>query len=115
RNRGNDGRGGDSPVSVSVAHMTSPMPGQRANGDAVFVRREGDDCVLLAVIDGLGHGPVAEEASKAATARLEGTSLDLSLLETMQMLHESIHHTRGAAATLCILRGRRIEACAVGN
>jgi len=102
-------------VSFNVAHITSPMPGQKANGDAILVRRQGDDCVLVAVIDGLGHGPVAAEASKAATARLEEMSLDLPVLEAMLMVHESLGQTRGAAGTLCLLRGRHIEACAVGN
>jgi negative regulator of sigma-B (phosphoserine phosphatase) len=91
------------------------MPGQSANGDAVVVRRDDEDRVLIAVIDGLGHGPVAAEASGAAVAQLEKTSLAIPVLETMQMLHDGLSATRGAAATLCIFRGRHIEVCAVGN
>jgi negative regulator of sigma-B (phosphoserine phosphatase) len=102
-------------MNVEVAHLSSPMPGEQANGDAVVVRRDGDERLLIAVIDGLGHGPVAAEASLAAVAVLERASFALPVLETMQMVHEGLRHTRGAVATICIFHGRRIEACAVGN
>jgi phosphoserine phosphatase RsbX len=33
----------------------------------------------------------------------------------MHELHEGLRHTRGAAATVCVIRGNDLEACAVGN
>jgi negative regulator of sigma-B (phosphoserine phosphatase) len=102
-------------VSVQVAHLSAPKPGEQANGDAVVVRHDDEGRVLLAVFDGLGHGPVAAEASQAAALRLESWSLANTVLETMHQLHEDLRKTRGAAATVCILRGHALEACAVGN
>jgi negative regulator of sigma-B (phosphoserine phosphatase) len=92
-----------------------PKLGERVNGDAVLVRPDAQGRLLLAVVDGLGHGPVAGEASRAAVARLQTAALEQSVLELMQALHEELRGTRGAAATICIVRGRKVEACAVGN
>ena len=49
-------------MSPNVAHLSQPKPGEKANGDAVLVRRDGD-ALMLAVVDGLGHGPIAAEAA----------------------------------------------------
>jgi phosphoserine phosphatase RsbX len=101
-------------ASWIIAHRTLPKDGERANGDAVLVRREGEQ-VLVAVIDGLGHGEPAALAAGRATSFLSSLTLGGELLECMQGLHESLRGTRGAAATLCFLRGHAIECCGVGN
>jgi phosphoserine phosphatase RsbX len=101
-------------MKIEVAHVSAPKVGERVNGDAVFVRQE-QESALFAVIDGLGHGPIAAEASNAALARLEATSLSESVLDTLQKVHGDLHRTRGAAATVCCIRGRLLETCAVGN
>lgn len=102
-------------MNLTVAHMTQPKLGERANGDAVIITRGPRDTTLLGVIDGLGHGPIAAEASSAATQALKTVSLESPILELMMLLHSALRGTRGAAATLCILRGRKLETCAVGN
>jgi len=102
-------------VKVVTAHLSTPKPGEVANGDAVFVREDPFGLVLLAVIDGLGHGRAAAEASRAAVERLNQVSLEQPLLDTMKTLHQDLRGTRGAAATVCLLRQRQLEACAVGN
>jgi negative regulator of sigma-B (phosphoserine phosphatase) len=97
-----------------VAHVSQPKLGERVNGDAVLVR-SGSDVLLLAVIDGLGHGPIAAEAAQAAIAALNGQKLEAPVLDMMQSIHAQLRGTRGVAATVCIVRGRAVEACAVGN
>lgn len=99
---------------VEVAHLTRPKVGERANGDAVLVREEGD-VLMLAVIDGLGHGPEAERASLAAVEDLASLSLEQPLLSVMLSVHERLRPTRGVAATVCVMRDGQVEACAVGN
>jgi negative regulator of sigma-B (phosphoserine phosphatase) len=101
-------------VNADIAHRSAPKIGECVNGDAVLVRHDGDRR-LFAVADGLGHGPIAAEASRAAIALLEATPLDTPMLECMRMLHEDLHRTRGAALTVCLIHGRHMEACAVGN
>ena len=70
---------------------------------------------MLAVIDGLGHGPIAAEAAQAAIAVLTAEALERPVLDTMKTLHDKLRGTRGVAATLCVIRGKQVEGCAVGN
>jgi phosphoserine phosphatase RsbX len=101
-------------VSLRIAHLSQPKIGERSNGDAVLVRR-GDGVSLLAVIDGLGHGPIAADAAQVAIPGLNTQPLATGVLQMMQSLHVSLRGTRGVAATLCIVRGKSVEVCAVGN
>lgn len=102
-------------MSLQHAHLSVPKPGERANGDAVLVREDGPGRVMLAVIDGLGHGPIAAEAANSAVARLQTLTWEMTMLDMMQTLHKDLRGTRGAAATVCVINGRKLEACAVGN
>jgi phosphoserine phosphatase RsbX len=102
-------------VNVLTAHISTPKPGEVVNGDALLVREDLSGRVLLAVIDGLGHGRKAADASQAALGRLNEVPLDQPLLDTLKLVHQDLRGTRGAAATVCLLTPRRLEACAVGN
>jgi negative regulator of sigma-B (phosphoserine phosphatase) len=102
-------------VTISVAHLSIPKPGERRNGDAVLFRTDGSGRAMLAVIDGLGHGPLAAEASHAAVQCLEAMTLDVRVIDAMQTLHRSLRETRGAVGTVCIVSEQRMEVCAVGN
>ena len=100
---------------MAVAHISIPKIGEHVNGDAVLVRSDAAGSWLLAVVDGLGHGPAAAEASQRAIACLAGLELSQPLFVSMQAVHAQLRGTRGAAATVCVLRGLKIESCAVGN
>jgi negative regulator of sigma-B (phosphoserine phosphatase) len=100
---------------MNVAHVSLPMVGEIANGDRVVVRQGEEKRALLAVIDGLGHGPNAAAVSIQAVECLEAVSLQAPLLEIMELLHRKLAGSRGAAATVCMLRDGQAEACAVGN
>ncbi len=98
----------------TMAHRTVPKDGERANGDAVVLRREGERA-LIAAIDGLGHGELAAAAADKAVKFLSMMVLGDDLLVGMQGLHEVLRGTRGAAATVCLLHGPNLECCGVGN
>ncbi len=100
---------------VSASHLSSPMPGEIQNGDAVIVRQSAPGDTILAVTDGLGHGPEAASASRKAIEVLPLMPFHTSVLEAMQEIHQELRGTRGAAATLCIVRDFKLEICAVGN
>lgn len=102
-------------MKVVAAHQTAPMVGEIANGDRAVFRTDDQQRAIFAVIDGLGHGPEAAMASQAASDRLAGISLGSSVLTIMEGLHEALRGSRGAAATVCVLRGDELEVCAVGN
>ena len=48
---------------LDLSVFSRPLPGQRYNGDAYFVKRY-EDKVILAIIDGLGHGQAAQEVDR---------------------------------------------------
>lgn len=102
-------------MTAAIAHISLPKVGERVNGDAIVVCNGPDDRMLIGVIDGLGHGPIAAEASAAAVALLKTASLEQPMLTLIQSVHAALKGTRGAAATLCLLHGRKLQVCAVGN
>jgi len=103
-------------LRARVSYISLPKPGERENGDAVVVRQQdGDSRTMLAVIDALGHGPGAAEVSLIAIERLARLSVEAPVLDVMQDLHRALRGTRGAAATVCMVSGSRVEGCAVGN
>jgi negative regulator of sigma-B (phosphoserine phosphatase) len=102
-------------VIISAAQVSSPMPGEIQNGDAALIRTSATGDTLLAVVDGLGHGPEAAQASRKAIEVLTLMPFQQSVLDAMQEMHQELRGTRGAAATLCIVRAFKLEICAVGN
>src|SRR5205085_11143962 len=92
-----------------------PRPGEELNGDAYFVS-EYDGELVLAVVDGLGHGHGAHEAARAAVETLEqwrGEPLE----ELVMGVHESLRATRGAVMSAVILDRAResFKYAGVGN
>jgi hypothetical protein len=103
-------------VRIHATYRSRPKIGEVASGDAV-VARVGPSSSLFAVIDALGHGPVAEAVAKKAMAVLESVALDRGVVEPLEAVHEALRGTRGAALTLGIHRHgtRTIECAGVGN
>ena len=92
-----------------------PRPGEHANGDAYYAG-ERDGRALFAVVDGLGHGTGARQASEAALASLEdwrGESLD----EVILAAHDALRATRGAVMGVLMIdeEAGRFHYAGVGN
>jgi phosphoserine phosphatase RsbX len=92
---------------------TRPIPGETANGDGwtVFDTHTGQ---RVALIDGAGHGPLAEEARLVAIESLQQTS-HLSLADSLKRCHEVLRGTRGAVISMLELSETAIEFTGVGN
>ncbi|MFY1687356.1 SpoIIE family protein phosphatase [Plantactinospora sp. WMMB782] len=91
----------EAPEPADVAGLTRPMSGEQSCGDGFAVRTaEGRRQVL--VCDGLGHGPLAAVAARAAVHafHLAPAAPPAAVLEH---LHRAISHTRGAAAAVAEL------------
>ena len=69
---------------------------------------------LLAIVDGLGHGPLAAEAAQAAIDTLAAQP-GLPLAELMARLDERLARTRGAAVGLVQIDGARLLHAGIGN
>jgi anti-sigma regulatory factor (Ser/Thr protein kinase) len=76
--------------------------------------RPGRTAVL--VVDGLGHGPLAATASRAAAATFSTRPFDAPM-ETMQHLHRTLAGARGAAAACAVVDGAnsKLAYCGIGN
>lgn len=85
-------------MDVRVGRSARPKPGERESGDRVVLLDDGRE-LLLAVIDGLGHGPRAAEAAHAAE-RVLVENASMPLPELFQHCDRAIAHTRGVAMTV---------------
>jgi anti-sigma regulatory factor (Ser/Thr protein kinase) len=107
--------GASGAAAMELGAVCVPYPGEDVCGDGVAVVR-GEGRVLVLVTDGLGHGPLAAEASQRA-AELLAAYHGLTLSELMQRLHDGLRPTRGAAAALAEVDTRRgvVRYCGIGN
>jgi hypothetical protein len=93
-----DHRGAGRIASWEWSAVRRPAPGESACGDSWVVTRAGDQ-LLIAGIDGLGHGVTASRASQLAADVLcenAGASVD----DLLRLCHRRLHVTRGAAVTI---------------
>ena len=91
------------------------VEGQSESGD-IHVMQYVGDCLLLAAIDGIGHGDNAAAAALAASSVLKSNPSER--LETlMQMCHHVLRSTRGAVMSLASIFPRlgQMRWLGVGN
>ena len=87
---------------VDCHFVFRPLTGKTTEcGDTGVIRMDGSNC-FLALVDALGHGPVAYEIACLAEEYLAG-HFRAPLLEMIQGLHEHLKRTKGAVAALCRL------------
>ena len=99
--------------SLRYGAASRPIPGEHANGDQWIVQPHANG-LRVAVIDGLGHGPVAEAAAVAAVQALR-TRPDLTPSEALLSCDLALRGTRGAAASVLWLEPTRAVFAGVGN
>jgi serine phosphatase RsbU (regulator of sigma subunit) len=92
-------------IAWAVAGL--PIRGESESGDLCVVVPF-DDGVLVAAIDGLGHGPHAAVAARTA-AQVLTANASASLLALIESCHQALRSTRGAVITLAAFHGRRRE------
>jgi anti-sigma regulatory factor (Ser/Thr protein kinase) len=98
-----------------IGQSNRPCPGERESGDAVLACPRGD-ALLLAVVDGTGHGAAARAAAMAVQAVADGGAWS-GLPEFLQQAHARLAGTRGAAVGALLVDGasRRFSYAGVGN
>jgi serine/threonine protein phosphatase PrpC len=85
-------------LAVDCQIMSRPHPRETECGDCVSVTHEPERCTV-AVADGLGHGPRAAEAAKAAVDFIADHPWD-DLRALLARADQALHATRGAAVTV---------------
>ena len=83
-------------VDCGVANFV--LPGQHESGDHHLVTCS-QDKVLIAAIDGLGHGEDAANAAKTARSILQERA-DEPIISLVQCCHENLRQTRGVVLSL---------------
>jgi negative regulator of sigma-B (phosphoserine phosphatase) len=94
---------------------TRPLAGETESGDRHLVRAFPNG-VLVAVVDGLGHGKEAAAAAREAISILEANA-DQSVLDLVQRCHEGLRKTRGVVMSLASFNapGGTLAWLGVGN
>jgi hypothetical protein len=130
---------------VEIAALSRPFPGESQNGDGYLIAGLDDEAdsrpavitslgskypeslaqtldasgwgrILIAVIDGVGHGAEAAVVTKKLIDCLQG-NLDCELSDLVKKCHQSVLHSRGAALGIAVVDKRKsnIEYLGVGN
>jgi anti-sigma regulatory factor (Ser/Thr protein kinase) len=89
-----------SALRFQVGGLNVPLSGESVSGDALAVYLEGGRPRLF-VVDGLGHGPLAAEASEHALRIFRERVATSSTIEIVEACHHALKGTRGAALALC--------------
>ena len=86
-------------VEYGVAKFV--LPGQGESGDHHLVRCGGNG-ILIAAIDGIGHGEEAASAANAAVSILKAGA-DEPVISLVQRCHEGLRMTRGVVLSLATI------------
>lgn len=105
-------RSGETAV-LDWATAEQPLGGNAPCGDAACVA-ENPSGTLVAVVDGLGHGPAAASASEAAVRALEesaGSPVEVAIARC----HERMARTRGGVLSIAQVGPASLSWAGVGN
>lgn len=97
---------------VRCGAVCLPVAGEEECGDAWGIVTLPDGATIL-VADGLGHGPDAAKASRAAVRVMRSRAM-LAPAPMLDVMHEALRATRGAAVALLKLDTEKESACFVG-
>lgn len=101
--------------SIRVTPMVIAMPGQDVSGDGVDFKFERNRFFML-VADGLGHGPLANQAVNEAFRAFRNCDKDMPQ-DIIRHIHEAIRKTRGIVASVIVynLETKKWLVSGVGN
>ncbi len=103
------------PGRLDFGVVNVPYPGETFCGDSWGVADDGTGFSAM-VVDGLGHGPQAAEAAKAATAVFHAQA-DRPPAEILRSVHDALRSTRGAAMAIASVAAgaNEVRFAGVGN
>lgn len=100
-------------TAFRIGAVSVPKRGEEVCGDA-WIGEESAQRLTLCVADGLGHGPMAAEASRKAMAVIRNRGA-LGVVDLLQEMHGSLRPTRGAAAAVASITNAGVTFAGVGN
>jgi anti-sigma regulatory factor (Ser/Thr protein kinase) len=104
------------PPGLEIAGLCIAKSGESIPGDSWTVVGTGDSATIL-LADGLGHGPIANQASMAAVRCFRQLRPDESLDALVDAMHAELRPTRGAAVGIARLHPlrRTVSFLGIGN
>ncbi|MEV6881336.1 ATP-binding SpoIIE family protein phosphatase [Streptomyces sp. NPDC051135] len=102
---------------LDTGGLTRPLGGEQACGDTWAVRTaEGPDALLLMMCDGLGHGPLAAQASDRARGAFRASS-HTDPARVLEDIHQALRNSRGAAVAVALVEpaAQRVRVSGAGN
>ncbi len=99
-------------TGFDIGAICLPLQGEQLCGDGWSVR-EGEDGLAFAVIDGLGHGLPAAQASDEAL-NIFARQSNLASSRTIEAMHEAMRATCGAAVLVGHVQPARLVATCAG-
>ncbi len=104
-----------SPQRFDIGAVSVALAGEELCGDA-WDAVGGQEGMRIMVVDGLGHGPFAENAAREALVVFR-SHLKSSIVDTLELTHQALIKTRGAAAALVEMQlsPPHVMTAAVGN
>ena len=105
----------DSDDHIAVGAICKPMAGETRCGDGWGCELLADRCIL-ALVDGLGHGPGAAAAAELAVASVRQHRTKAPA-EIVQYAHAALRATRGAALAVAEIdwAQQSLRYCGIGN
>jgi anti-sigma regulatory factor (Ser/Thr protein kinase) len=106
---------GNEPARVEIGAVSEPIAGEKVCGDGWAIRSIAGSMLML-VVDGLGHGILANEAAQEAKRVLAETR-SFELHNIVLDVHAALKKTRGAAMAIAKLDldNRVLKFAGVGN
>lgn len=99
--------------SYEVGAINNPMVGELISGDGWCVH-ETDTGLAVTIVDGLGHGPLANHAALKAL-HVFAENYHAPVTDVLNKIHVDLKSTRGAAVFLLSTIGDSITYTGVGN
>ncbi len=105
----------DTSPGLEFSIFSRPRIGEDISGDAYFIKQF-SSYVIFGVIDVLGHGSEAHDIALDVLSILEDNYTE-PLDKIIDVCHEGLKHTRGAAMALCRVdfKDKKFEHVAIGN
>ena len=102
---------------IESGFFTMPLPGQDVSGDSLLIKSFKNG-ILIAVVDGLGHGYEAAAAARIAIETLDtNASANEQIITMVRRCHEALKGTRGVVMSIAFLDllDKKITWLGVGN
>lgn len=102
-------------AALEIGVVCLPKLGETVCGDAWAVKQESGRNLII-VADGLGHGPLAAEASQKAVQVFQENSR-LAPKQILEAVHDALRSTRGAAVAIALIdvNQQQVRFAGVGN